>query len=62
MVTALPKVKEEPFKAAAPVLLPAVNKLPEPEARVVVAVEERAVKAAVPGVVTPMLVELIPVE
>ena len=43
-----------------PVLLPRLSKAPDPEARVVLPVEDRVVKAPVPGVVTPILVALIP--
>ena len=62
LVVALPKVKPEPFKVVAPVLLPKVSRDPDPEARVVFPVEDKVVKAAVPGVVTPILVAFTPSE
>src|SRR5947199_150527 len=51
----------EPFKVSAPVLLPAVNMLPAPDASIVLPFEERVVKAAVAGVDAPIAVPLIPV-
>ena len=45
-----------------PVLLPKVSRDPDPEARVVFPVEDKVVKAAVPGVVTPILVAFTPSE
>ena len=51
----------EPFRATAPVVLPAVRVEPAVEAKVVLPVDDRVVKAAVDGVVVPIAVLLIPV-
>lgn len=55
------EVKVEPYRFKAPVVLPAVKVEAAPEARVVLPVEPRVVKAPVEAVVAPMAVLLIPV-
>ena len=54
-------VRVEPYRFKVPVVLPAAKVEPAPEARVVLPVEERVVKAPVEGVVAPMAVLLMPV-
>jgi hypothetical protein len=61
LVVAFPKVKELPFKIAAPVLFPAVKVLAAPEDSVVSPDDVKVVNAPVEAVVAPIAVELIPV-
>ena len=60
MVVPLPKVKDEPFKEAVPVLLPKVRRLPAPVAILALPNEEREVKVPAAGVVVPMAVLFMP--
>lgn len=58
---AVVRLKALLVKARVPEALPTVVAAPAPEAKVVVELEERVVKAPVEGVVAPIAVELIPV-